>query len=142
MIDWSKRKCWTAEQIREAGGVPESLTWGSAVEIEIRRRISLSVATYAYEIADKPIMWDHDWDRIAQLINPTVGTCHPLLDEFFATHFSPMTGMWIQHHPELDKIAALFKRYYSGVTAAHYDRVGHMLRPRLATEGTRHAPPA
>lgn len=115
--------------------------WGSPIEIEVRRRITLSVATYAYEIADKPIMDDYSWDRIAQLVNPKMGTCHPLLDEFFAEHFTPMTGMWIQHHPELGKIKTRFEQYYSGSIATHLDRVAHLMRPRLATEGSLHEAP-
>jgi hypothetical protein len=82
-------------------------------EIERRRRIHISVATYAYEIADKPIMSDAEWDVLAARIDRRMGTAHPIMDEFFRYEFSPMTGMWIHKHPELDGIERLFSRYWS-----------------------------
>lgn len=88
------------------------MTWGRAIEKETWRRIRCAVATYAYELDDNPIMTDAAWDKLAQSIDPRRGTCHPLLDEFFATHFSPMTGMWIHKHPELGKIQRIYKAYY------------------------------
>lgn len=87
--------------------------WGSTLEREVRNRIKLCVATYAYEVVDKPIMSDAEWDRLAQSINPKQGTCHPLLDEFFATEFSPMTGMWIHKHPEFRKLAKTHEKHYA-----------------------------
>lgn len=111
MIDWTKHKVWSADQIKAE--LPSTEAWGSPIEIETRRRIRASVATYAYEVVDKPIMGDRAWDLLVQTINPRLGTCHLMLDEFFATQFSPMTGMWIHHHPELDKIKLLFDKYYS-----------------------------
>lgn len=115
-IDWSKRKLWTEAMIleeREAINAAQYGKWGLAIEQEVRARIRLCVATYAYEIADNPIMQDGAWDKLAQSINPRLGTCNPLLDEFFAGHFTPMTGMWIHQHPELDKIAAIYKRHHT-----------------------------
>jgi len=82
-------------------------------EIERRRRIQISVATYAYEIADRPLMTDAEWDVLAAKIDRRMGTAHPLVDEFFAREFSPMTGMWIHNHPELAGIERLFNRYWS-----------------------------
>lgn len=117
------------------------MSWGSPIEREVYRRILIAVAAYAYEVKDTTILSDREFDRIAQRINPRVGTCHPVLDEFFATHFSPMTGMWIHHHPELDKIAALYKRHYTGVCREFYERgVAHDRRMAAATstEGTTH----
>ncbi len=78
--------------------------WGSFIEVETRRRIHLAIATYAYEIADDPIMSDSQWDWLAQSIQPQATTGHPLLDEFFIVHFSPMTGMWVHDHPQLDAL--------------------------------------
>jgi hypothetical protein len=92
--------------------VLEPSTWGSPVELEVRRRISISVAAYAYEIASKPIMSDQMFDWLAEKIDRRQGTCHPVLDEFFAYEFSPMTGMWIYQHPELPGIEKIFTRYY------------------------------
>ena len=98
------------------------MPWGTPIEQEVRRRITVAVAAYAYEVLDISIMADHDFDRLAQTINPQQGTCHPLLDEFFAHRFSPMTGMWIHDHPELPKIKAIFERWYSGVVKEAYER--------------------
>lgn len=85
--------------------------WGSDEEIERRRRIALSVACYAYEIADRPFLDDLTFDAAANRIRPQLTTGHPLLDEFFLTEFSPMTGLWIHRHPELDKVRACYEHY-------------------------------
>lgn len=103
------------------------MSWGTTNEREIRRRIVLSVATYAYEIADRPIMPDLMWDHMAQSIDPSMGTGHPLIDEFFATHFSPMTGMWIHHHPELSKVKNIFDQYYATMRD-HFDAISSKTR--------------
>ena len=84
--------------------------WGSPIELEVRRRIQISVAAYAYEFENRPIMSDRLFDRFASLICRHMGTCHPVLDEFFIVHFSPMTGMWIHQHPELNGIRRIYER--------------------------------
>lgn len=84
--------------------------WGTPVELEVRRRIQLSVAAYAYEIEDSPIMSDQLFDWFAGRICKRMGTCHPILDEFFLVHFSPMTGMWIHQHPDLNGIRRIYER--------------------------------
>lgn len=84
-------------------------------ELEVRRRIRVCVGAYAYEIANKPIMSDAEWDVLAASVDRTMGTCHPLLDEFFVAEFSPMTAMWIHNHPELAGIKRIFDRYYNAV---------------------------
>lgn len=113
--------------------LPEGRVWGSWVEREVRRRIQISVAAYAYEIADTPIMNDGTFDWLAGQLTPKMGTCHPILDEFFATKFSPMTGMWIHEHPELVGIERVFKRYYNALRD-HFEhpRIREMLRKQQA----------
>lgn len=103
--------------------------WGSPIEREVRRRIGLSVAAFAYEIADAPIMTDGTFDWLAGQISPKMGTCHPIVDEFFAWRFSPMTGMWIHEHPELAGIERTYKRYYAALRD-HFEhpRVQEILR--------------
>lgn len=81
-------------------------------DIEQRRRIQIAVATYAYEIADRPIMGDAQWDILAARINRRQGTCSPELDHFFVAEFSPMTGMWIHNHPELAGIKRIYDRVF------------------------------
>lgn len=93
------------------GALMDVERWGKPIEREVRRRMHVAVATYAYEVADAPIMTDRQWDELAQNINARMGTCHPLLDEFFASQFSPMTGLWIHQHPELGKVKAEFERF-------------------------------
>jgi hypothetical protein len=90
---------------------PSLAGWGSPTEIEVRRRIQVAVGAYAYEVVNRPIISDHEWDRMAQSINTRMGTNHPIIDEFFATQFSPMTGMWIHDHPELEGISRIYHRY-------------------------------
>lgn len=79
---------------------------------ETRNRIKLSVAAYAYEFKDNPIMSDADFDELASKIDTSVSTTNPRLDYFFAKNFQPDTGMWIHKHPELSKIDYLYERYY------------------------------
>lgn len=103
------------------------MTWGTSIEQEIRRRIQVSVAAYAYEFENLSIMPDGVWDMLAQRIDPTQGTCHPELDEFFASKFSPMTGMWIHDHPDLPGIKRTFDRYYAA-TRDVFDQLGKKAR--------------
>lgn len=88
--------------------------WGTPEEIERRNRIQLSVAAYAYEIKDNPLISDHNFDQACLAIQPSISTGHPVLDQFFRTEFHPDTGAWIHHHPELGKVAALYDRLISG----------------------------
>lgn len=112
-IDWSTRRLWSADNIRAARRDLDLADWGAPIELETRRRIRIAIAAYAYEVLDRPILSDAEFDKLAQSINKTVGTCHPLVDEFFIVHFSPMTGMWIHQHPELAKIKALYQTHYA-----------------------------
>ncbi len=79
---------------------------------EIRNRIILSVAAYAYEYMDDPIMSDTDFDKLALKINPNEKTGNNELDNFFKEHFMPDTGMWIHKHPEKEKLKYIYKEYY------------------------------
>ena len=112
-IDWSQRKLWTAEQIEAERRRLDAQVfgrWGQVIEVEVRKRITVAVGAYAYEVANKPVMTDDAWDKLAQSINPKLGTCHPILDEFFHTEFSPMTAMWIHNHPDLEGIERCYHR--------------------------------
>lgn len=82
------------------------------VERERHRRIRMSVAAYAYEFMDSPIISDHEFDSECRKINPSIDTGRPDLDHFFRTEFDACTGQWIHHHPELDKVKQLYERYY------------------------------
>ena len=90
----------------------EKEEWGSPVEKERRLRIKLSVAAYAYEYMDDSIISDGEFDKLCLQVNKKIDTGHKVCDNYFKQHFDPSTGQWIRHHPELDKIAILYERYY------------------------------
>ena len=50
---------------------------------EIRNRIRISVAAYAYEYLDMPIMCDSDFDALSQQIDIKKKTGNEMLDNFF-----------------------------------------------------------
>ena len=79
---------------------------------EIRNRIRLSVAAYAYEFKDDPIMSDDEFDSLAKNINPNEKTGNRKLDNFFKKHFMPDTGMWIHRHPERNKLEQIYLNYF------------------------------
>tara|TARA_B100000579_G_scaffold193422_1_gene158073 strand:+ start:686 stop:946 length:261 start_codon:yes stop_codon:yes gene_type:complete len=78
---------------------------------EIRNRIRLSLAAYAYEYKDDPIMSDDEFDSLAKKINVNEKTGNRKLDNFFKKHFETDTGMWIRKHPELNKIDFIYQKY-------------------------------
>jgi len=79
---------------------------------EIKNRIKISVAAYAYEYLDAPIMSDGDFDALSQLINTKKKTGNEKLDKFFEKHFVADSGMWIHKHPEKEKLKYLYERFY------------------------------
>ena len=93
----------------EATGAPTR--WGTPEEKERRRRITVAHAAYAYECMDDPIMSDTRYDALAESIDPRMSTGHAVLDTFFREEFTPMTGMWIRDHPEIEGIERLYRRY-------------------------------
>ena len=81
---------------------------------EIRNRILVSVAAYAYEYLNAPIMSDSEFDALAQQIDLTQDTGNKKLDDFFKNNFTADSGMWIHKHPEKTKLEYLYKEYYNG----------------------------
>jgi len=79
---------------------------------EIKNRIKLSVAAYAYEFLVDSIMTDHQYDELSLEINPNEKTGNEKMDNFFKTQFEPCTGMWIRKHPEIKRLDYLYKKYY------------------------------
>ena len=79
---------------------------------EIRNRIKLSVAAYAYEFKGDSIMSDHEYDELSRKINPNKETGNDVMDKFFKTQFQPDTGMWIRWHPEVKKLDYLYNKFY------------------------------
>ena len=86
--------------------------WGNPVELEVLRRIRLSVAAYSYEFLDEIIMSDAEFDKMCGEVNLKVDTGNKVCDNYFRKHFNPSTGQWIRKHPELKRIAYLYKEYY------------------------------
>jgi len=82
-------------------------------ENEVRLRIKLSIAAYAYEFCDNSIMSDAQFDEMCNDINPLIKTGNKIMDKFFKEKFDPSTGQWIHSHPELDKIKHLYETYYN-----------------------------
>ena len=89
-----------------------TLPWGSPVERERRNRIRVAVYAYAYEFEDSALIPDSEYDALALTIQPAMSTGNARLDRFFREHYSPDTGMWIRQHPELHRIADIYRRYY------------------------------
>lgn len=76
---------------------------------EVRTRIRLSVAAYAYEVLNESIMSDADFDALAKSVDLSIDTGNELLDNFFREHFDPSTGVWVLKHPEKSKLLELCK---------------------------------
>lgn len=87
--------------------------WGSERELEIHKRIKLSVAAYAYEFCSHSIMSDADYDQLSLQINLDVDTGNKKMDKFFKKQFEPDTGMWIRKHPQLNRIAEIYRKHYA-----------------------------
>lgn len=82
------------------------------LEVERRNRIRLSVAAYAYEFFDQPVMSDGDFDDLARRIDPEVPTGNRVMDRFFRTEFDPSTGVWIHEHPNQEGLRRILRQVY------------------------------
>lgn len=87
-------------------------SWGNPTEVEVRRRIILSVAAYSYEYENDSIMSDADFDRMSLEVNSKMKTGNSRMDRFFRNNFDPDTGQWIRKHPELNRIKQIYNEYY------------------------------
>lgn len=79
---------------------------------EVRNRIRVSVAAYAYEVAADPIMSDAEFDELALSIQPRVLTGAPILDLFFLWDFEPHTGVWVHEHPGFDRLREIYETHF------------------------------
>lgn len=79
--------------------------------LETQRRIKLSLAAWAYEMHDDPIMSDNEFDRLAEEIDTNRSTRRPDLDHWWMTNFDPCTGVWVRKHPEQDRLEALYQMW-------------------------------
>jgi len=67
------------------------------------------VAAYAYEVMSDPIMSDALYDSLCRQIDPRRPTCNLRMDRFFRRHFSPHTGSWVHHHPDLAGLHRVYR---------------------------------
>lgn len=72
----------------------------------------MSLWAYAYEIVGDSVVSDEKFDAECKLVDLSVSTTRPDLDEWWKNNFTPHTGMWIHNHPELDFIKRLYERFY------------------------------
>lgn len=89
--------------------------WGTEVEIETKRRVSVSVWAYAYEFLNTAIVPDYKFDEECSKINLFISTTRPDLDSWFTMNFSHATGQWVHNHPEKEKLDKLARRLICGV---------------------------
>lgn len=82
-------------------------------EAERQKRILIALWAYAYEYMADSLASDSKFDEVAKSIDTSIDTGHAVMDKFFKEKFGPETGQWIHSHPELDKVAALYKRLQS-----------------------------
>ena len=82
------------------------------VNEEIRNRIRLSVAAFAYEFMNDSIMSDEEYDELSKKINKNKDTGNQYLDNWFRLNFVPDSGMWIRTHPQLSRLNYFYKKFY------------------------------
>jgi hypothetical protein len=81
---------------------------------EIRNRIRVAVAAYAYEVENDPILSDAEFDALCLTINPEADTGNPDTDKFFREEFDPNTGSWVHRHPNKEGLARIAALYRNG----------------------------
>tara|TARA_B110000483_G_C18006265_1_gene469292 strand:- start:90 stop:359 length:270 start_codon:yes stop_codon:yes gene_type:complete len=88
------------------------MTSPDRISEEIKRRIKISVAAYAYEIMNDSIMSDAEFDEECQKVDVTITTGNIFMDQWFVKEFDASTGQWIHNHPQLKRLDELYKKYY------------------------------
>lgn len=76
---------------------------------ETRKRVRLTVAAWAYEKHNDPIMSDAEYDQLALSIDLRKTTSRPDLDDWWRENFNPSTGMWVFRHPEVDIVEKAYR---------------------------------
>ena len=90
------------------GSYIDMASWGNPSEIQTKLRIMLSAAAFAYEFQpnEEPLCSDGEFDEACKMVDVSIPTSRPDLDDFFRKEFDPSTGVWIHNHPELVKVEA------------------------------------
>ena len=86
--------------------------YSETIDRETRNRIKLAIYAYAYEFMNDSVVSDGEFDEMARNIDLSINTRRPDMDAWFRKEFEPDTGQWVHKHPQLNKIAELYKRYY------------------------------
>lgn len=84
-------------------------------ESQKKLRIHVSLWAYAYEVEGYIIVPDADYDRISKMIDVSIDTDNPNLDQWFRKNFNHDTGSWIYDHPHFDRFAQIYKNVISGL---------------------------
>lgn len=92
-----------------------------------RLRIRLSVYAYSYEFKDVSLISDGEYDKLSYLVDTSIETGNPLLDNFFQKEFVPYSGSWVRKHPELDKLGVLWFMYHEGYARGDLFRIGNKI---------------
>ena len=61
--------------------------WGSPAEVETKRRISVAVAAYTYELYDVSLMSDADFDAECRQVDLSIDTGNAKMDDWFRNNF-------------------------------------------------------
>jgi hypothetical protein len=89
------------------------VTWpfGDKTAKQRRIRIRLTLAAYAYEFKNNSTMSDAEFDELSKQVDVFQRTGNDVLDDFFEKEFETDTGQWIQKHPDLPGVDALYFRW-------------------------------
>jgi len=106
-----------ASRIREASNKLDfhhdnSVKVAVSVDEEVRNRVKLAIAAYAYEYKNDSIMSDHEFDELSYKIDLSVDTGSKKWDKFFRQYFEPATGMWIRMHKDKRALETIYQKYY------------------------------
>ena len=75
---------------------------------EIKLRIDVAVAAYAYEFENRTLVSDAKFDAMCRTVRPELSTGNERLDRFFREQFRPHTGQWVHDHPDIPGLRRIF----------------------------------
>jgi hypothetical protein len=79
-------------------------------------RVKVTLAAYFYEIKGESLISDKLYDEYSNRIDLNIKTDNSKIDEWFKTHFTSHTGMWVHSlpKPELKKLERIYKAIKKG----------------------------
>lgn len=78
------------------------------VNPEIKLRIDVAVAAYAYEFENVSLVDDAKFDAMCRAVRPELSTGNERLDTFFRDEFQPHTGQWVHKHRDIPGLRRIF----------------------------------